>query len=167
MIHFRFSPPHEISLYDIIVLVNDYEALAELRYRVRRFLHFSEEASRLSGLEPQHHQLLLAAKGFGGRPDEGPTIGYLADRLQIRHNSAVELIDRMVSHGLVERLSGERDRRQVIVVLTRYGDRILKKLSTDHIRELRETGPELVCALESILGTPAAEAEMDREKAAR
>jgi DNA-binding MarR family transcriptional regulator len=134
--------------------VNDYEALADFRYQIRRFLHFSEQVARLSEIEPQHHQLLLAAKGFRGEPDEGPTIGYLAERLQIRHHSAVELIDRMVSHGLVERLQSQRDRRQVIVSLTRYGERILKKLSADHIRELRETGPALVAALESIVGTP-------------
>ena len=131
--------------------MTDYEALAEFRYHIRRFLHFSEQAARLSEVEPQQHQLLLAAKGFRGQPGEGPTIGYLAERLQIRHHSAVELIDRMASHGLVERLPGERDRRQVIVSLTRYGDRILKKLSADHIRELRESGPALVAALESIL----------------
>jgi DNA-binding MarR family transcriptional regulator len=136
--------------------VNDFQALADFRYHIRRFLHFSDEAARLSAIEPQHHQLLLAAKGFAGKAGEGPTIGYLADRLQIRHHSAVELIDRMVSHGLVERVQCERDRRQVIVSLTRYGDRILRKLSADHIRELRETGPALVAALESIVGTPAA-----------
>ena len=135
--------------------MTDYEALAEFRYYIRRFLHFSEQAARLSEVEPQHHQLLLAAKGFRGKPGEGPTIGYLAERLQIRHNSAVELIDRMVAHGLVERLQSERDRRQVIISLTRYGDRILKKLSADHIRQLRETGPALVAALESIVGVPA------------
>jgi DNA-binding MarR family transcriptional regulator len=64
----------------------------------------------------------------------------------------------------VERLQGLRDRRQVIVTLTRYGDRILKKLSTDHIRELRETGPALVAALESIVGASAT-AEPERERA--
>ena len=135
--------------------MNDYQALAEFRYHIRRFLHFSEQAARLSNVEPQHHQLLLAAKGYRGQPGDGPTIGYLADRLQIRHHSAVELIDRMVAHGLVERLQSERDRRQVIVALTRYGDRILKKLSADHIRELRESGPALVAALESIVGVGA------------
>jgi len=135
--------------------VTDYEALAEFRYHIRRFLHFSEQVARLSEIEPQHHQLLLAAKGYPGKPGEGPTVGYLAERLQIRHHSAVELIDRMVAHGLVERTHCERDRRQVIVSLTRYGDRILKKLSADHIRELRETGPALVAALEAIVGVPA------------
>ncbi len=136
--------------------MNDFEALAEFRYHIRRFLHFSDEAARLSEIEPQHHQLLLAAKGFRGEPGEGPTIGYLAERLQIRHHSAVELIDRMASQGLVERRQSEHDRRQVIIFLTRYGDRILRKLSADHIRELRETGPALVAALESIVGVPTA-----------
>jgi DNA-binding MarR family transcriptional regulator len=136
--------------------VSDFEALAEFRYRIRRFLHFSEQAARSSDIEPQHHQLLLAVKGFRGAPGESPTIGYLAERLQIRHHSAVELIDRMASHGLVERVQSERDRRQVIISLTRQGDRILRKLSAEHIRELREMGPALVAALESIVGVPAA-----------
>ncbi len=135
--------------------MNDFEALAEFRYQIRRFLHFSEESARLSDIEPQHHQLLLAVKGFRGQPGEGPTIGYLAERLQIRHHSTVELIDRMVSHGLVERTQSEHDRRQVIVALTRQGERILRKLSADHIRELREMGPALVAVLESIVGAAA------------
>jgi DNA-binding MarR family transcriptional regulator len=145
--------------------VNDYQALAKFRYHIRRFLHFSEQAARLSQIEPQHHQLLLVAKGFRGQPGEGPTIGYLAERLQIRHNSAVELIDRMVAHRLVDRLPCERDRRQVIVILTPLGDRILRKLSAGHIRELRETGPALVGALEAIVGKPAAKPERKRSYA--
>jgi DNA-binding MarR family transcriptional regulator len=147
--------------------VNDYEALAEFRYHIRRFIHFSEQVAHLSEIEPQHHQLLLAAKGFRGQPGEGPTVGYLAERLQIRHHSAVELIDRMASRGLVERLHGERDRRQVIISLTRYGDRILKKLSADHIRELRVTGPALVAALEAIVGVSGAGVPVQVETAAQ
>lgn len=136
--------------------MNDYNALAAFRYHIRRFIHFSEEAARLSGIEPQQHQLLLAAKGFTGPAGEGPTIGYLADRLQVRHHTTVELVDRMVAHGLVARGHNQHDRRQVIVSLTSYGDRILRKLSADHVRELRESGPALVAALESIVGVPAA-----------
>ena len=135
--------------------MNDFEALAEFRYQIRRFLHFSEQAAHLCEVEPQHHQLLLAAKAFRGRPGEGPTIGYLAERLQIRHHSTVELINRMVAQDLIERLPSELDRRQVVIALTRSGDRILHRLSAEHIRELRETGPALVAALESIVGTPA------------
>jgi DNA-binding MarR family transcriptional regulator len=129
----------------------DYQALAEFRYQIRRFLHFSEQAARLSELEPQQHQLLLAAKGFPGPRADGPTIGYLAERLQIRHHSAVELVNRMEAASLVERSPSPRDRRQVIVHLTPQGDRLLKKLSAGHIRELRETGPALVAALQSLV----------------
>ena len=71
----------------------DYQALAELRYQIRRFVHFSEQASRTAGLEPQQHQLMLALKGLpkGVRP----RIGELAERLQIRHHSTVELVNRL------------------------------------------------------------------------
>ncbi len=131
--------------------MTDYQALADFRYHIRRFLHFSEEVARLSDIEPQQHQVLLAAKGYSGNPEEGPTIGYLSERLQLKHHSAVELIDRMVSRGLVARAHSEHDRRQVIVSVTGYGERILRKLSSEHIRQLRDSGPALVVALESIV----------------
>jgi DNA-binding MarR family transcriptional regulator len=73
-------------------------ALSEFRYQIRKFLHFSERAARAHGLEPQQHQLLLAIKGFDGK-SHGPTIGYLAERLQVRHHSAVELVDRTSATG--------------------------------------------------------------------
>ncbi len=75
--------------------LSDYQALAELRYQVRLFLHFSEEAARKAGLEPQQHQLMLAIKGLpkGMRP----TIGTLAERMQIQHHSTVELVNRLSS----------------------------------------------------------------------
>ena len=131
--------------------MTEYQALAEFRYQIRRFLHFSEAAARASEIEPQHHQFLLAVKGYSGPSEEGPTIGYLAERMQVRHHSAVELIDRMVSHGLISREVCEHDRRQVLIRLTRAGERILSKLSVEHLRELRESGPALVNALDSIL----------------
>ncbi len=135
--------------------MNDFEALADFRYHIRRFLHFSDQAARRCAIEPKHHQLLLAAKGFPAESGEGPTVGYLAERLQLRHHSTVELIDRLVSEGLVERRTAERDRRQVIVTLTRAGEKILRKLSDEHLRELRETGPALVAALAAIVGESA------------
>src|SRR2546427_12571101 len=82
----------------------DYESLAELRYQIRRFLHFSEQASRTAGLEPRQHQLLLALKGLP--KDTRPRIGELAERLQIQHHSAVELVDRLANGGY-----GRRQRR--------------------------------------------------------
>ena len=35
-----------------------YQALAELRYQLRRFLRLSQEAVHAGGLKPQQHQLL-------------------------------------------------------------------------------------------------------------
>ena len=128
-------------------------ALAEFRHQVRRFLHFSEQAARASGLEPQQHQLLLALKGSR---DAQTTIGSLAERLQGRHNSAVELINRMAQHGWVRRVPSREDRRRVVVKLTKSGNAVLGRLSAVHLRELRQAGPTLVTALEALL--PAAKA---------
>ena len=127
----------------------DYAALGELRFRIRHFLHFSEEAARASGLEPQQHQMLLAVRAVAD--PQGPTVGSLADHLLIRHHSAVGLIDRLEERGLVERARGVPDRRQVRVRLTEAGERMLGQLSTVHRSELQKTGPALVEALHAVL----------------
>jgi len=130
------------------VTPSQFAALADFRYQIRKFLHFSEQVARASGLEPQQHQLLLALRGSG---QVSPTIGYLAERLQIRHNSAVELIDRMSERGWVRRVPSRDDGRCVTVELTRSGEAMLGKLSVEHLRELQQTGPALVVALEFLL----------------
>ena len=127
----------------------DYAALGEFRYRIRRFLHFSEEAARQEGLEPQQHQMLLAIRAVA--EPEGPTIGALAEHLLIRHHSAVGLIDRLEERGLVERVRGGADRRQVHVRLTPAGEGKLSRLSAIHRSELSGTGPLLVQALHALL----------------
>ena len=127
-----------------------FRALSEFRYQIRKFQHFSEEATRAVGLEPQQHQLLLAVKGFDGE-GRGPTIGFLAERLQVRHHSAVELIDRMEARAMVQRRTGERDRRQVIVALSDAGEQILKDLAAQHIAEIQQIGPGLVAALQRVI----------------
>ncbi|HEX8815221.1 MAG TPA: MarR family transcriptional regulator [Terriglobales bacterium] len=126
----------------------DYRALAELRYQLRRFLHFSEEMSREAGLEPHQHQLMLALKGM----PEGtrPRIAELAERLQIRHHSAVELVDRLAKRGLIERQRGA-DRREVLVNLTPEGEWMLQRLSVAHQEELKTQGPILIAALEQAI----------------
>jgi DNA-binding MarR family transcriptional regulator len=129
---------------------SQYQALSEFRYHIRKFLYFSENAARAAGLEPQQHQLLLAVKGFAGEGD-GPTIGYLAERLQLRHHSTVELIDRMEKRLMVYRRVGEEDRRRVIVGLTKTAESLLKNLSNQHIAEIRQMGPGLVTALQRVL----------------
>ena len=129
----------------------EYRALGGFRYQIRRFLHFSEQAARAEGLEPQQHQLMLAIRVLNG-PD-GPTMGELAEYLLIRHHSAVELVDRLAKRGLVERVRGQDDRRQVRVRLTAEGRDKLKWLSSAHRAELSNSGPLLVEALRTLLGS--------------
>jgi DNA-binding MarR family transcriptional regulator len=128
--------------------LTDYEALGEFRYQIRRFVRFSEEAARAAGVEPQHHQLMLALKGAG--EGEAPHIGHLAERLQIQHHSAVELVDRLVRKGLVTRTRSEEDRREVHVQLTASGERILEQLTFHTRAELRSAAPTLVKILRKL-----------------
>jgi DNA-binding MarR family transcriptional regulator len=129
---------------------SDYEALAEFRYQIRSFLNLSEQAARRAGLEPQQHQLILALKGL---PKGAPaTVGRLAARLELRHHSAVELIDRLAAHGLVRRHRSENDRRAVRVAITPRGERVLRRLSLHHQSLLRTAGPRLIRALRQVMG---------------
>jgi len=125
--------------------LSDYEALAELRYQIRRFLSFSEQAARAAGLEPRQHQLLLGLKGLPAKAR--PTIGELAERLQIQHHSAVELVNRLSAAGYIRRARAGEDRREVLLSLTPRGEKVLRKLSLHHRAELRSAGPALVKAL--------------------
>jgi DNA-binding MarR family transcriptional regulator len=136
----------------------DYRALAELRYQIRRYLRFSEQAAREVGLVPQQHQLLLALKGLpAGRK---ATISELAERLQIRHHSTVELIDRLVERGLVKRLRDEADQRRVIIHLTPQGEQVLRRLSLLHRHELQLAGPAFVRALGALIAVDTDTAEV-------
>lgn len=127
----------------------DFQALAEFRYQLRRFTRFSEQAVRAVGLEPQQHQLLLAVKGLPN--GKIATVGTLADRLQIEHHSAVELINRLAEKGLVERRRDEADMRRVLVSLTDAGEALLHKLSVYHRAELRSNGSALVRSLQELI----------------
>lgn len=122
-------------------LAADCAALAEFRYALRRFLHFSREAAKDAGISPQQHQALLALQGFGGKA--GLPVGQLARRLDLRPNSAVEQVDRLARRGLACRHTDPQDRRCVRVVLTARGERVLARLSAAHRDELRQIGPEL------------------------
>lgn len=131
------------------ISLSDYRALAEFRYQLRRFLRLSEEVAYAADLEPQQHQLLLAIKGLPeGRT---ATVGEIAERLQLRHHSTVELIDRLVKRGLVERHRDEEDQRRVIVRLLPQGEEILYMLSRRMLLDLQSTGPTLVHALNALL----------------
>jgi DNA-binding MarR family transcriptional regulator len=127
------------------VPVVDYRALAELRYQIRKFLAFSEGAARAVGLVPQHHQMLLAIKGLPRQL--APTVRVLAERLALRPNSTVELIDRLVEKGLLRRGQEPEDGRRVRVNLTAKAERLLEQLSAMHTRQLEVVGPVLAEAL--------------------
>ncbi len=120
---------------------SEYEALAALRYALRQFLRFSEDAAQHAGLTPQQHQALLAIKGFPGR--DRVTIGEMAERLQILHHSAVGLANRLVKERLVAREPGTMDRRQVYLALTIRGEAVLEKLAAAHREQLRQVAPKL------------------------
>lgn len=123
-------------------------ALAEFRHQIRSFLHFSEEAAKSAGVEPQQHQLMLAIKAV---EPEAAGIGYLAERLLLRHHSVVGLVDRMEQSGLVKRVRSASDRRIAQAILTPKGALILKKLSVHHRRELKSAAPALIEHLTTIL----------------
>lgn len=118
-----------------------YESLAALRHALRRFLNFSQDAARQSGLTPQQHQALLAIKGFPDR--DYVSISELADRLQLRHHSTVGLVDRLTRARLIHRAPSSTDRRRVELRLTVKGERVIEQLSATHLQELRQFGPEL------------------------
>lgn len=155
----RYNRPWEV------IALSDYQSLAELRYQIRRFVHFSEQAARKARIEPRQHQLLLALKGLP--EDVRPSIGVLAERLQIEPHSAVELVDRLAKKGFVRRRRDgdgnsngnnnnnnkdkHEDRRQVLLDLTPKSEKVLRKLSLHHQAELRTAGPALMVALLRVL----------------
>jgi len=127
----------------------DYETLAELRYQIRRFMRRREEAARAAGIEPQQYLLLLQLKGLDGRG--ATTIGALAERLQLRHHSVVELVDRLVERDMVTRRRDGSDRREVSVALRPSGEAVLRKLALYSMEELRTEGPELLRVLRRLM----------------
>jgi DNA-binding MarR family transcriptional regulator len=120
---------------------SEYEVLAAFRYTLRHFLSFSEAAAAEVGLAAQQYQALLAIRGCPGR--DALTINELANVLLIKHNSAVGLVDRLESEGLVKRSIAPEDRRKVNVRLTRKGVRVFERLAVVHRDELRRIGPKL------------------------
>jgi DNA-binding MarR family transcriptional regulator len=126
-----------------------YRALAELRYRIRRFVQEGDASARAAGLEPQQYLLLLAAKGLPIGSEA--SIRTLAERLSLQHHSTVELVDRMEQHGFVRRVRSRKDRRQVLVYLQPRGEELLEKVAEKRIVELRANGRALVEAISAVL----------------
>jgi len=112
-----------------------YEQLAMFRYRIRKFIRFSEEAARSKGLTPQYHQLMLSIMGFPDRDYATPT--ELAERLQIKAHACVELIQRCEELGMVRRFPNDKDKRSTFICLTEAGLEVLEELSEIHVEELK------------------------------
>ena len=128
---------------------SEYQALGELRYRIRKFLQEGDVMAKQAGLEPQQYLLLLAIRGLPLRQEA--TISTLAERLSLRHHSTVELLDRMEARGYVKRIRGREDRRQVLVSLQPRGEKLLEKVVEQRIIELRANGRALVTAISALL----------------
>jgi|SRR5579871_221354 DNA-binding MarR family transcriptional regulator len=127
----------------------EYQALAEFRYLLRSYLHFSETAIRSMGLRPQQYLLLLAIKGMPkGRE---PTMSMLAKRMQLAPQTLVELADRVEQAGWVSRRRDPQNNRRVLLSITPTGEAILERLSILHKMELLSLGPQLVTSLQRLI----------------
>lgn len=135
----------------------EYRALAELRYRIRKFVREGDSVASAAGLEPQQYLLLLAIRGLP--EDEEATIRVLAERLALKHHSAVELIDRLEVHEYVHRSRSRDDRRRVLVTLLPRGEKLLEQVARQRISELRASGKAFVDAIDALL-----EKKQDRQR---
>lgn len=127
----------------------EFRGLAELRYRIRLFLKEGDASARAAGLEPQQYLMLLAIRGLP--PDVPGKIRTLADRLALKHHSAVELVDRLEQRGYVKRTRSREDKRQVLVSLLPKGQKVLECVVRQRISELRASGRQLVQAIDALL----------------
>jgi DNA-binding MarR family transcriptional regulator len=130
---------------------SSYRSLAEFRYQIRLFMADSDETARSAGLEPEQFQLLLAIRGMP--QGSSATIQRLASRLLVRHNTAVERIDRLAKMGLLRRTHSSADHRVVCVELSTRGKRIVEKLAHKRVQDLRRTGHELISALAKVISS--------------
>lgn len=136
------AAPHLITRSQI-------QRLAEFRFQLRRFLHFSNAMAESAGLRPQQYQLLQCIHGM---PDElEASIANVAARMLLKHNSAVELVDRTMEQGYLRRKTDVTDHRRVLLRLTAEGERVLASLAEYHLQELEQAGPELIRALRRVV----------------
>lgn len=127
---------------------SDYEALANFRYSLRRFMEFSTSAAQAEGLPPQQHQALLAIKGLP--ENEVMTVGLLAERLLIAPHTATELSGRLLASGYIIRENDPSDRRRQTLHLTEKAEVVMKHLGAVHLKEIREMAPKLIQILKTL-----------------
>jgi DNA-binding MarR family transcriptional regulator len=147
------------------VTTADYRALAALRYRIRVFLCDADAAARRLGIEPQQYFLLLAIRGLPEGAEA--TVQTLAQRLVLRHNSTVELVDRLEKRGYVRRNQNRDDRRSVLVELLPRGVKLVERVARQRLTELRTEGVDLANALDGLLGSKPKSRRVDRTRRGR
>jgi DNA-binding MarR family transcriptional regulator len=122
--------------------------LAEFRFQLRQFLSFSEISSERHGIQAQQYQLLqVVAAAPSGQP---ASVSYLADRMVLRHNSTVELVDRAERAGLVRRHTDERDLRRSIIKLTPPGEQLLRAMVAEHVQELDRLADRIIHSIRAV-----------------
>ena len=140
--------------------VEQFRKLAEFRFQLRKFLHFSHAAAEQCGVRPQQYQMLQCISGMPAELD--PTIANVAARMLLKHNSAVELVDRTIEQGLLRRCPDPTDHRRILLRVTTQGERILASLAEYHMQELEQAGPELIRALRRVLSMKPAADTLER-----
>jgi DNA-binding MarR family transcriptional regulator len=144
------------------ISVEQFRKLAEFRFQLRKFLHFSHAAAEQCGVRPQQYQMLQCVSGMPAELD--PTIANVAARMLLKHNSAVELVDRMIEQGLLRRSPDPTDHRRILLRVTTQGERILASLAEYHMEELEQAGPELIRALRRVLSMKPAAGTLRRNE---
>ena len=136
--------------------------LAEFRYQLRKFLSFSENVSESRGIPAQQYQLLQVVAVVPEGQES--SISYIAERMMVRHNSAVELVDRAEKSGLVRRVSDESDHRRSLLEITERGAEVLTELVAEHLSEIEANGPEIKRSLEKLLDSRVGTNRKSRER---
>jgi len=129
---------------------DDYEALANFRYLLRKFLRFSKDFLKANGnLSPEQYEALLAVRAFTSIG--GLTISHLSERLQVKHHSAVNIVDRLAERKLITREVVKADRRRRQVQLTAEGEKLIDELAAVHRKEIRGRSTEMIKVLERLM----------------
>src|SRR5579875_674667 len=139
--------------------------LAEFRFQLRRFLNFSETEAERFGIAAQQYQLMQV---IGALPrGDSASISLIAERMILRHNSTVELVDRAERAGLVKRVTDERDLRRSLVVLTPHGEAVLQRMVSSHLEQLYgESGDRLLKSLSELRNHAASSADAEESPVA-
>jgi DNA-binding MarR family transcriptional regulator len=133
---------------NVIAEIPRLRELSEFRFQLRQFLSFSEVSSERHGIQAQQYQLLQVVAA--APPGQPASVSYLADRMVLRHNSTVELVDRAERAGLVRRHTDERDLRRSIIKLTPTGEQLLRAMVAEHIQELERLSDRIIQSLRSV-----------------